>query len=78
MEECGGCLLRIISVIFVNIGIGTRYLFFKLIGKKRTYDELAGIQRKKDWEKSYSIFNTLIGIAVVGSIVWIICILCKK
>lgn len=78
MEEPHGCLLSIISIIFVNIGIGIRYLFFKLIGKKRTYDELAGIQRKKDWGKSYSIFNALIGIAVVGSIVWIICILCKK
>lgn len=72
MEEFSGCFFNIISVVFVNIGIAVRYFFFKLIGKKRTYDELAGTQRKKDWSKSYSIFNAFIGIAIIGSIVWVI------
>lgn len=62
----------IIQIIFIEIvGVYSRYVFFRLIGKKRTIDYLLGKNLSEKESYKQNLYNALVGI-IVGSFIIIL------
>lgn len=55
----------ILQVIVFGVGAGIRYIFFLLIGKRKTYDSLITPDNQDKW-------NILIGFLCAGTIVYLV------
>jgi hypothetical protein len=55
----------IIQIIFIEIvGVYSRYVFFRFIGKKRTIDYLLGKNLIEEESDKQNLYNALVGIIV--------------
>ena len=64
-------LLRIVlgAIIADFLGINTRYLFFKIIGKEKTKEHLRGDDIKDDSLISQHVFNIIVGFLILFLII---------
>ena len=59
-------IIEIIFRVFIVriVGLSSRYIFFRLIGKEKDIDELSG-EKSKDGGLSQDFFNAIIGVMVI-------------